>query len=284
MPRRKKAGNALCGDRVIGAGPSATFPALLLAQHGLSRPCCWSGASGEGAQRRHPSDSGKESGRSNPESNVQFVRGSGTVLGGKAYMPGCAIPAPCRKGCWRSWWACVANPEILSLHPPTSATFSCHRAVRRALRSRIEALGGEIRFQCKASNSRRNGGPNSGTQSSSSVWWGCAWLNGPGSCQADQVVLGRRSLAPATLSPCCHRQGRGHRSQAVFASAGGSSIPNRWSTRLDWGPSPAIHVWPLPVQACPITGRNAGRNRLPAFCMCPGAGGGRASGKAGHVS
>jgi len=147
MPRRKTRQNALRADRV-GLGPAAYFAALLLAQM-ASAPLCWE--RGKPVKERQSADTFGILARKrpfDPESQRAVRRGwSRYFLGWKALQPGARSPAPLAAKVLEGWWPVVPTPTFLSRIAPTSAPSTGHRGA--GLRSRIEALGGEIRFQCK---------------------------------------------------------------------------------------------------------------------------------------
>ena len=132
---------------VVGAGPCGYFAALLLAQMGL-RPLLLE--RGQPVKQRTADTFGFWKGQQpfNPESNAQFGEGgAGTFSDGKLYSQVSEPRAYVRK-VLEELVDAGANPEILTLHRPHIGTFKLATVVR-GLRSRIEALGGEVRFGCK---------------------------------------------------------------------------------------------------------------------------------------
>lgn len=137
------------GERpvVVGAGPCGYFAALLLAQMGL-RPLLLE--RGQPVKQRTADTFGFWKGTQafNPESNAQFGEGgAGTFSDGKLYSQVSEPRAYVRK-VLEELVDAGANPEILTLHRPHIGTFKLATVVR-GLRSRIEALGGEVRFGCR---------------------------------------------------------------------------------------------------------------------------------------
>jgi hypothetical protein len=133
------------GPVVVGAGPCGYFAALLLAQMGL-RPVLLE--RGRDVKRRTADTFGFWRGTRpfDPESNAQFGEGgAGTFSDGKLYSQVSEPPAYQRK-VLEELVASGANPEILTLHHPHIGTFKLATVVR-GLRSRIEALGGRVRFE-----------------------------------------------------------------------------------------------------------------------------------------
>lgn len=132
---------------VVGAGPCGYFAALLLAQMGL-RPVLLE--RGRDVKRRTADTFGFWRGTRpfDPESNAQFGEGgAGTFSDGKLYSQVSEPPAYQRK-VLEELVASGANPEILTLHHPHIGTFKLATVVR-GLRSRIEALGGRVRFESR---------------------------------------------------------------------------------------------------------------------------------------
>ena len=134
---------------VVGAGPCGYFAALLLAQMGL-RPLLLE--RGQAVKQRTADTFGFWRGERpfNPESNAQFGEGgAGTFSDGKLYSQVSEPRAYVRK-VLEELVDAGASPEILTLHRPHIGTFKLATVVR-GLRSRIEALGGEVAFGCRVS-------------------------------------------------------------------------------------------------------------------------------------
>jgi hypothetical protein len=132
---------------VVGAGPCGYFGALLLAQMGL-RPLLLE--RGQPVKQRTADTFGFWRGERpfNPESNAQFGEGgAGTFSDGKLYSQ-VSEPAAYVRKVLEELVAAGANPEILTLHRPHIGTFKLATVVR-GLRGRIEALGGEVRFESR---------------------------------------------------------------------------------------------------------------------------------------
>lgn len=132
---------------VVGAGPCGYFAALLLAEMGL-RPLLLE--RGLPVRERSAATFGFWQGRQelDPEANAQFGEGgAGTFSDGKLYSQVSEPPRLVRK-VLEELVRCGANPDILIRHHPHIGTFKLATVVR-GLRSRIESLGGEIRFQSR---------------------------------------------------------------------------------------------------------------------------------------
>ena len=131
----------------MGAGPCGYFAALLLAQMGF-RPLLLE--RGKAVKERSADTFGfwKGSADFNPESNAQFGEGgAGTFSDGKLYSQVSEAKPYVRK-VLEELVAAGANPDILTLHHPHIGTYKLATVVR-GLRQRIEALGGEVRFECR---------------------------------------------------------------------------------------------------------------------------------------
>ncbi|MGC6482150.1 MAG: NAD(P)/FAD-dependent oxidoreductase [Synechococcus sp.] len=129
---------------VIGAGPCGYFAALSLAQMGF-RPLLLE--RGQQVKQRTADTFGfwRRSTALKPDSNVQFGEGgAGTFSDGKLYSQ-VSDPEHYGRKVLEELVASGANPEILTVHRPHIGTFKLATVVR-GLRSRIEQLGGEVRF------------------------------------------------------------------------------------------------------------------------------------------
>jgi uncharacterized FAD-dependent dehydrogenase len=131
---------------VIGFGPCGLFAALLLAEMGF-RPIVLE--RGKKVRERTVDTFGLWRKRVlDPESNVQFGEGgAGTFSDGKLYSQ---IKDPGHRGrkVLTEFVAAGAPPEILYVNKPHIGTFRLVKMVE-SLRAKIEALGGEIRFQTR---------------------------------------------------------------------------------------------------------------------------------------
>jgi len=126
---------------VVGAGPAGLFAALALAEAGWRPLLVERGAPVE--QRKRDVESFWRGGELNPQSNVQFGEGgAGTFSDGKL-TTGIQDPR-CRKAL-ETLVAHGAPEEILYQAKPHIGTDRLPQTVK-ALRERICALGGEVRF------------------------------------------------------------------------------------------------------------------------------------------
>jgi uncharacterized protein len=132
---------------VIGTGPCGMFAGLMLAQMGFCPILLERGK----AVRDRTVDTfafWKKKDTLNPESNAQFGEGgAGTFSDGKLYSQVRDSKHHGRK-VLEELVESGASPEILYVNKPHIGTFKLVGIVQ-SLRARIEALGGEIRFQSR---------------------------------------------------------------------------------------------------------------------------------------
>ena len=140
---------------VIGTGPCGFFAGLLLAQMGFHPLLLDRGR----IVRERTRDTWGLWRKSvlNPESNVQFGEGgAGTFSDGKLYSQ-VKDPRHLGRKVLTEFVKAGAPPEILYVAKPHIGTFRLVAMVE-SLRETIQALGGEIRFQCKVTDVDIEGG------------------------------------------------------------------------------------------------------------------------------
>ncbi|MDP2706973.1 MAG: hypothetical protein Q8O70_05660, partial [Burkholderiales bacterium] len=141
---------------VIGTGPCGMFAGLLLAQMGF-RPIILERGKAVRERTRDTFGFWRNS-VLDPESNVQFGEGgAGTFSDGKLYSQ---IKDPRHYGrkVLMELVQAGAPPEILYVSRPHIGTFRLVTVVEN-MRESIQALGGEIRFQCKVADIDIENGP-----------------------------------------------------------------------------------------------------------------------------
>jgi uncharacterized protein len=129
---------------VIGTGPCGLFAGLLLAQMGF-RPILLE--RGKSVRDRSVDTFGFWLKKNlNPESNAQFGEGgAGTFSDGKLYSQ-VSDPQHYGRKVLTELINAGASPEILYINKPHIGTYRLVKIVQE-MRAKIEALGGEIRFQ-----------------------------------------------------------------------------------------------------------------------------------------
>jgi uncharacterized FAD-dependent dehydrogenase len=140
---------------VIGTGPCGLFAGLILAQMGF-RPVILE--RGKEVRERTKDTFGLwRKGRFNPESNVQFGEGgAGTFSDGKLYTQ-IKDPKHYSRKVLTEFVKAGAPAEILYVSRPHIGTFRLVTMVER-MRTTIELLGGEIRFQSRVDTIDINNG------------------------------------------------------------------------------------------------------------------------------
>jgi uncharacterized FAD-dependent dehydrogenase len=140
---------------VIGTGPAGLFAGLILAQMGF-RPIILE--RGKAVRERTKDTFGLwREGKLDPESNVQFGEGgAGTFSDGKLHSQ-IKDPKHHGKKVLTEFVKAGAPPEILYVSKPHIGTFRLVSMVEK-MRSSIEALGGEVRFQSRVADIAIDGG------------------------------------------------------------------------------------------------------------------------------
>jgi uncharacterized FAD-dependent dehydrogenase len=243
---------------VIGAGPCGYFAALLLAQMGL-RPLLLD--RGKAVKERSADTFGFWRGERpfDPESNAQFGEGgAGTFSDGKLYSQ-ISEPRPYARKVLEELVSAGAHAEILTLHRPHIGTFKLATVVR-GLRSRIEALGGEVRFQARLEGLEL--GPQRQVR-------GVRLADGS-VVPAAAVVLAVGHSARDTFAKL-HDQGVAMEAKP-FAVGLRIEHPQPLIDRARWGPAaghPRLGAAEYKlVHHC--TGKSTAGRTVYSFCMCPG--------------
>jgi hypothetical protein len=244
---------------VIGAGPCGYFAALLLAQMGL-QPLLLE--RGRAVKQRSADTFGFWRARQpfDPESNAQFGEGgAGTFSDGKLYSQVSEVQATVRK-VLEELVAAGANPEILTLHRPHIGTFKLATVVR-GLRRRIEALGGEVRFESRVDALELD--PDSRAIRA-------VVLADGERITADRVVL---AIGHSARDSFAMLQRHGVALQAKpFAIGVRIEHPQDLIDRARWGPA-AGHPRLGPAEYKLVhhcSGPDAAGRAVYSFCMCPG--------------
>ncbi len=217
---------------VVGSGPAGLVAGYFLAAAGLSAA---GAGTRPGGARAHPRRAclRRRRRRSNPESNYLFGEGgAGTFSDGKLT---CRVSGPDVRRVLELFAECKGKPSILYDYRPHLGSNRLP-AVVKAIRRRIEALGGEVRFDCRVEDldiCRTAGCAAWPRRRATSPPTWCCW---------------RSATAPATPSPCwCAAACRWCPSRSRWACA--SSSRRRSSTasstaRPVWKPSSARPTTP----------------------------------------
>lgn len=135
---------------VIGTGPCGMFAGLMLAQMGF-RPIILERGKPVRDRTVDTFAFWKKKESLNPESNVQFGEGgAGTFSDGKLYSQ-VKDPQHYGRKVLTEFVNAGASPEILYINKPHIGTFKLVGIVQ-SIRAKIEALGGEIRFQSRVTD------------------------------------------------------------------------------------------------------------------------------------
>ncbi|MFZ0406846.1 MAG: FAD-dependent oxidoreductase [Cyanobium sp.] len=241
---------------VVGAGPCGYFAALLLAQMGL---CPVLLERGRPVKQRSADTFGFWRGSQpfNPESNAQFGEGgAGTFSDGKLYSQVSEDPRLVRK-VLEELVAAGANAEILTLHRPHIGTFKLATVVR-GLRSRIEALGGEVRFGCLVQTLELDPGPS-------------RQVRGLKLASGEIIATNHVALAPGHSARdsfvALHEQGVAMEAKP-FAIGVRIEHPQSLIDRARWGAA-AGHPR-LGAAEYKLVHHLSGGRDVYSFCMCPG--------------
>ena len=237
---------------VIGMGPCGLFAALTLAEMGF-RPLLLE--RGKRVRERTVDTFGFwRKGVLDPESNVQFGEGgAGTFSDGKLYSQ-VRDPRHLGRKVLTDFVAAGAPEEILWVHRPHIGTFKLVKVVE-SLRAKIEALGGEIRFQTRVERLLLAGGRVRGVRLASGE-----------EIAADQVVLAVGHSSRDTFQTLLE--------QGVTIEPKPFSIgfriehPQSLIDSCRFGPQ-AGH-WVLGAADYRLVHHCANGRTVYSFCMCPG--------------
>ena len=237
---------------VVGFGPCGIFAALILAQMGL-RPIVLE--RGKEVRERTKDTWGLWRKRVlNPESNVQFGEGgAGTFSDGKLYSQ-ISDPRHLTRKVLTEFVKAGAPEEILFVSKPHIGTFRLVSMVEK-IRTEIESLGGEIRFEQRVTDLLIEGGRVRGLMLASGE-----------EMQADHVVLALGHSARDTFA-MLHERG-------VYMEAKPFSVgfriehPQSIVDRARFGPNagnPLLGAADYKLVHHAKNGRS-----VYSFCMCPG--------------
>jgi len=242
---------------VIGAGPCGLFAGLILAELGL-RPIILDRGK---VVRERTKDTWGLWRRSelNPESNVQFGEGgAGTFSDGKLYSQ-IKDPRFLGRKVLTEFVAAGAPAEILTDAHPHIGTFRLVTMVE-SLRAKIEALGGEYRFQHRVSDVELDRAPNGGQRIRG------LHLHTGEFLEADHVVLAVGHSSRDTFE-ALHDRGV-HIEAKPFSVGFRIEHPQSWIDRAMFGPC-AGHP-DLGAAAYSLSHRCSNDRTVYSFCMCPG--------------
>ncbi|MBE0617862.1 MAG: hypothetical protein IH608_08055, partial [Proteobacteria bacterium] len=234
---------------VVGTGPAGLFAALRLVAHGL-RPVI--------LERGDPVDQRIRAvarywraGELDPESNVQFGEGgAGTFSDGKLTYRG--------KDGRKAW----VFTTLVGAGAPEEILFDAHphlgtdrvRGLLRALRSRLEASGAEVRFRARAERLILEGGRVTGVATPGGEFRGEAVFLAPGHSARD--------LTAALASQGVPLEPKG------FAVGVRVEVPQEQIDRNQYG------LWcghpSLPAAEFSVKARVPDGRDVYSFCMCPG--------------
>ncbi len=242
---------------VIGAGPCGLFAGLILAEMGF-RPIILD--RGKVVRERTKDTWGLwRKSELNPESNVQFGEGgAGTFSDGKLYSQ-IKDPRFLGRKVLTEFVAAGAPREILTEAHPHIGTFRLVTMVE-SLRSKIEALGGEYRFQHRVTDIELDRGSD-GVKRVRGVH-----LHTGEFLQADHVVLAVGHSSRDTFQTLYERGV--HIEAKPFSIGFRIEHPQSWIDRAMFGPC-AGHP-DLGAAAYSLSHHCSNGRTVYSFCMCPG--------------
>lgn len=242
---------------VIGAGPCGLFAGLILAELGL-RPIILDRGKLVRERTRDTWGLWRRS-ELNPESNVQFGEGgAGTFSDGKLYSQ-IKDPRFLGRKVLMEFVAAGAPPEILTDAHPHIGTFRLVTMVE-SLRAKIEALGGEYRFQHRVSDVELDRAPTGGQRIRG------LHLHTGEFLEADHVVLAVGHSSRDTFM-ALHDRGV-HIEAKPFSVGFRIEHPQSWIDRAMFGPC-AGHP-DLGAAAYSLSHHCSNDRTVYSFCMCPG--------------
>ena len=237
---------------VIGTGPCGLFAGLLLAQMGF-RPIILERGKIVRERTRDTWGLWRKS-VLDPESNVQFGEGgAGTFSDGKLHSQ-VKDPRHLGRKVLTEFVSAGAPPEILYAAKPHIGTFRLVTMVER-LRENIQALGGEIRFQCRVTDLDIEG----------SAVRGVALADGT-RIAADRVVLAVGHSARDTFQ-MLHDRGV-YIEPKPFSIGFRIEHPQSLVDRARWGRHAGNPL--LGAADYKLVHHAANGRSVYSFCMCPG--------------
>ncbi|MDP3490598.1 MAG: NAD(P)/FAD-dependent oxidoreductase [Phenylobacterium sp.] len=242
---------------VIGAGPCGLFAGLILAEMGF-RPIILDRGK---VVRERTKDTWALWRRSelNPESNVQYGEGgAGTFSDGKLYSQ-IKDPRFLGRKVLTEFVAAGAPAEILTEAHPHIGTFRLVTMVE-AMRAKIEALGGEYRFQQRVTDLELDRGADGGHRVRG------VHLHTGEFLEADQVVLAIGHSSRDTFQSLYDRGV--HIEAKPFSIGFRIEHPQSWIDQAMFGPC-AGHP-DLGAAAYSLSHPCANGRTVYSFCMCPG--------------
>ncbi|MBL8771421.1 MAG: NAD(P)/FAD-dependent oxidoreductase [Phenylobacterium sp.] len=242
---------------VVGAGPCGLFAGLILAEMGF-RPIILDRGKVVRERTRDTWGLWRRS-ELNPESNVQFGEGgAGTFSDGKLYSQ-IKDPRHLGRKVLTEFVAAGAPPEILTEAHPHIGTFRLVTMVE-SLRAKIEALGGEYRFQTRVTDVEL-GPDGAGGRRVRGLH-----LHTGEFLEADRVVLAVGHSSRDTFQALYDRGV--HIEAKPFSIGFRIEHPQSWIDQALFGPC-AGHP-DLGAAAYSLSHHCANGRTVYSFCMCPG--------------
>jgi len=237
---------------VIGAGPCGLFAGLILAEMGLKPIILDRGK----VVRERTKDTWElwRKGKLHPESNVQYGEGgAGTFSDGKLYSQ-IKDPRFLARKVLTEFVAAGAPEEILTEAHPHIGTFRLVTMVE-AMREKIEALGGEYRFEHRVTDIELDRGAIRGVR-----------LHTGETLEADHVVFAIGHSSRDTFQTLYERGV--HIEAKPFSIGFRIEHPQSWIDRAMFGPC-AGHP-DLGAAAYTLSHHCSNGRTVYSFCMCPG--------------